>query len=128
MSTNHYFAEIGAWPSHVRSLARAYAVGFVLSLVLTITAYFLTTNRVLPEPSAIVVLLVLACVQFIVQLLCFLHLDSSGSRERLVILLSALVVVLILVSGSLWIMFNLNQRMMGDPAQMEQYMNAQQGI
>jgi heme/copper-type cytochrome/quinol oxidase subunit 4 len=59
----------------------------------------------------------------------FLHLAGRGaSRERLAIFAAALFIVAILVSGSLWIMFTLNGRMMPDTAQMEQYMNDQSGF
>jgi cytochrome o ubiquinol oxidase operon protein cyoD len=72
---------------------------------------------------------VLACVQFVVQVVYFLHLAEKGaSHERLLMLCLAGVVVAILVGGSVWIMLSLNGRMMPDQQQMEHYMQAQQGI
>ncbi len=125
----HYFEEIGAWPRDFRTLARSYVIGFVLSLIITLVAYVTAVDRLLQASPLIVVLLSLAGVQFIVQIMCFLHLDSaSASRERLIALGAILVIVLILVVGSLWIMTHLNERMMADPSQMEQYMQDQQGI
>ena len=38
------------------------------------------------------------------------------------------LVILILIAGSIWIMFSLNARMMPGTMQMEQYMQSQQGI
>jgi hypothetical protein len=38
------------------------------------------------------------------------------------------VIVGILLSGSIWIMFTLDQRMMPDAAQMTQYMDTQAGL
>jgi len=128
MNKNNYFEEIGVWP-HAGKLMRAYAVGFVLSLALTFLAYLMATHHVLPQLSLMIALIILACAQFGVQLMCFLHLGKeTASRERLIILSSATFIVLILVSGSLWIMFHLNERMMGNPTQMEQYMDDEQGI
>ena len=128
MSSNNYFEEIGAWP-HAGKLMRAYAIGLVLSLALTFGAYFIAVHHVLPQLSLMIALIILACAQFAVQLMCFLHLGKeTASRERLIILSSATLIVLILVSGSLWIMFHLNLRMMANPTQMEQYMDDQQGI
>ena len=125
----HYFEEIGAWPRDFGKLARSYVIGFVLSLFITLAAYGIAVYHVLPGTALIVVLLSLAGVQFIVQIKCFLHLDSgSASRERLIVLGAIIVIVLILVGGSLWVMTHLNARMMADPAQMEQYMQDQQGI
>jgi cytochrome o ubiquinol oxidase subunit IV len=129
MSTNDYFEKIGAWPEGSTKILRAYVVGFVLSLVLTFIAYFIVTHPSMPHNGILVALLALACVQFGVQVVCFLHLGKeTSSRERLIVLSAAILIVLILVSGSLWIMFTLNQRMGMDPAQMEQYMNDQEGI
>jgi cytochrome o ubiquinol oxidase operon protein cyoD len=129
MNTKNYFQEISAWPSHAHSILRAYVLGFLVSLLLTGVAYFITVQSAAPGISLYIALLVLACAQFAVQVICFLHLGSGhSSRERLIVLVCASVIVLILVSGSLWIMTHLNERMMMDPAAMQQYMDSQQGI
>lgn len=126
---NNYFEEIGLWPNESGKIIRAYVIGFVLSLALTLIAYWLTVTGQLPYNTALVVLIILALAQFVTQIVCFLHLGGKhSSGERLFILGGACLVVLILVSGSLWIMFTLNGRMMPDSAQMEQYMNDQEGI
>ncbi|HVM73755.1 MAG TPA: cytochrome o ubiquinol oxidase subunit IV [Candidatus Paceibacterota bacterium] len=129
MSINHYFEEVGGWPRDSKKLMRLYVVGFVLSLVLTLVAYALTTHHALVGTPLLVALMSLAGTQFIVQIICFLHLDrTAASRERLVALGALVLIVLILVVGSLWIMSHLNERMMADPQAMEQYMNNQSGI
>ncbi len=124
---NNYFEQIGLW--HGGKVIASYVIGFVFSLAITLLAYWLTVTGQLSHNTALVVLIILALIQFAVQVACFLHLggkDSSG--ERLFILAGACLVVLILVSGSIWIMFTLNSRMMPDSAQMQQYMNDQEGI
>jgi cytochrome o ubiquinol oxidase operon protein cyoD len=128
MKHSSYFEEIGAWPrSH--KIARAYVVGFVLSLALTLLAYSLAVQHSLPQQEFAGIVALLALVQFAVQLYCFLHLGSeSGSRERLLVLGAAVLIVGILISGSLWIMFSLNGRMTPDSGQMQQYMNDQGGF
>jgi len=104
-------------------------VGFIFSLVLTLAAYLLAIHHLFSFGTAVVVLLALVCVQFLVQIMCFLHIGKEkGNRDRTAILACGIVVVLILVSGSLWIMFSLDGRMMPNMQQMEQYMNAQDGI
>lgn len=129
MDTKNYFQEIGAWPRHSHSLLRAYALGFVVSLVLTATAYFVTVHAESSSTALYVALLVLACAQFVVQVMCFLHLGGErSSRDRLIVLCAASLIVLILVAGSLWIMTHLNERMMADPAAMQQYMDDQGGF
>jgi len=129
MSTNQYFEQIGAWPRESRSAARSYVIGFVFSLILTFAAYLLAVHSAWPQKAVLIALIVLACAQFLTQAICFLHLGrEDSSRDRTLVLCFASLIVLILVSGSLWIMFSLNERMSLSPAQMEQYMSDQEGI
>jgi cytochrome o ubiquinol oxidase operon protein cyoD len=129
MNTKNYFQEIDAWPQHTHSLLRAYVVGFLLSLALTIVAYLITVHSANTSTALYIGLLVLACSQFVVQVICFLHLGSGRhSRDRLIVLGCASLIVFILVVGSLWIMTHLNERMMADPSAMQDYMNSQDGF
>ena len=105
---------------------RRYVYGFVLSLVLTLAAYLLVqhhlaTHHVFPPDNVMVVLLmILALTQLMVQLIFFLHLGrESKPRWNLVIFLFAAMVVFILVAGSLWIMWNLNYHMAPVPSDQE---------
>lgn len=109
---------------------RSYVTGFVLSLVLTIGAYLLVTSHpALSSQDAFLAIAALACAQFAVQMKYFLHIGAwPASRDRLIAIGFAVVVVLIVVSGSLWIMDSLNARMMPSQVQMEQYMVNQTGI
>lgn len=100
-----------------------YIIGFVLSVVLTLAAYLAVTEEWL-EGAALVGLIVgLATVQFIVQVVFFLHLgDEAKPRWKLSAFLFTLLVLVIIVGGSLWIMANLNYNMMMTPEQMDEYM------
>ena len=54
-----------------------------------------------------------AVVQMLVHLHYFLHLDrSSSARWNVLALLFTLLIMFIFVGGSIWIMFDLNYRMM----------------
>lgn len=129
MSTNNYFTEIGVWPRGAHHMGAAYAVGFIVSLALTLGAYLLTVHHLMSAYALVPVLLVCACFQFVVQILNFLHVSGEpSSRDRLIILGCAGIIMFILVLGSMWIMTNLDSRMMQSPGQMEQYMTRQQGI
>ena len=115
--------------THSHITTANYLFGFILSLVLTITAYVVVVNHILPSEILIFVIAGLAIVQFVVQMIYFLHLGfGEDSRDRFLVLGFAGVIVTILVVGSLWIMNNLNQRMMPTQQQMDQYMNDQTGI
>ncbi|HEV7952183.1 MAG TPA: cytochrome o ubiquinol oxidase subunit IV [Candidatus Saccharimonadales bacterium] len=111
----------------------SYAVGFILSIALTVFAYALAVNDTFRDkwsPTMIaIVLAVLASIQLVVQLLFFLHLGSEPKpRWKLVSFIFAFIVLGIIVFGSLWIMFDLNSRMMMSPTDMMKYMNRQSGV
>jgi len=91
----------------------SYVVGFCLCIVLTLTSYFLVTEELLSGKTLIYAIAGLCLAQALIQLILFLHLDAkSNSSLNLFIFLFMALVVLIIVLGSLWIMYNLNYRMM----------------
>ncbi len=99
----------------IKGSTTGYVAGFMLSLLLTLTSYFLvsahrhSSNPLLSHKFSITAIVVLAIVQLIVQLIFFLHLDRENKpRWNLMIAVFAAIVVLIIVLGSLWIMKNLN--------------------
>ena len=93
----------------------SYTTGFVLSLALSVLAYFLVSRQILTGAALIASIIVLALVQLLVQLTFFLHLGKeSNPRWNLVVFLFSLLIVIILVGGSLWIMKNLNYHMTPD--------------
>lgn len=129
MSTKHYFESIGAWPHDSVHMERTYVLGFLASLVLTLGAYVVAVHHVLPREVIIPMILIFACLQFLVQVLNFLHVNGeTSSRERLVVLATSLIIMLVLVLGTMWIMTNLDARMMPEPEQVERYMTRQTGI
>jgi len=90
----------------------AYVTGFVISLLLTLLAYLLVTKDVVDAWLVIPAIVVLAVVQFVVQLVFFLHLGrETKPRWNLMAFLFMILVVFIVVAGSLWIMANLDYNM-----------------
>ena len=91
----------------------SYIVGFVLSLFLTLSAYFLATLGVLEKSTLIKTVVALGSLQVIVQLILFLHV---GQEEKpywnLIAFLFMVLVLFILVLGTMWIMNNLQERTM----------------
>ena len=104
-----------------------YIIGFVLSLLLTLVAYFLVVNELMSGTTLVLTLGLLALVQMIVQLTYFLHLgDEAGPRLKLVSFAFMAGILLIVVVGSVWIMDNLNDNMMNmSPQQKTDYMKTQ---
>jgi len=96
-----------------RGSTRSYAIGFLLSVVLTTLSFALVMSGVVSRPAALAGILVAAVVQILVHLHAFLHLDtSSAMRWNVLAFLFTLLIMTIFVGGTIWIMFNLNYRMM----------------
>lgn len=92
---------------------KSYIIGLVLSLILTFTAFILAGRHMMTTEHLYIFLMLLAVIQLFVQVVCFLRLNASPEgRWDLMPFLFAIVIVLVLVIGSMWIMFNLNYNMM----------------
>ena len=114
--------------SQRRSLV-SYTTGFVSSIGLTLLAYYLVTNEVFTGMTIAVIIVCLAIVQCLIQLLFFLHLaDEERPRWRLITLLAMLAIFCVVVFGSVWVMYDLNDRMMPTHEEMMQYMEKQEGF
>jgi cytochrome o ubiquinol oxidase operon protein cyoD len=101
-----------------------YIIGFVLSLIITLIAYFAVQDAWVSGFTLLALLSGLAVVQMIVQLVYFLHLgDEVGPRYQLASFLFMMGILLIIVVGSLWIMHHLNNNMMNmTPTEKSEYM------
>ena len=92
---------------------KPYLIGLALAVVLTAIPFALVATGVLPRQTTLVIIAVFAIMQILVHLTFFLHIDfKTTPRENLVALAFALVLIFIMVGGSLWIMFDLYNRMM----------------
>jgi cytochrome o ubiquinol oxidase operon protein cyoD len=107
---------------------KAYIIGFISSITLTLVAYFLVVNQSLSRTKLIVTIITLALVQFTLQLIYFLHLGTERKPRWKFLVFSFMVsVVLILVIGSIWIMDNLNYHMLTGH-NLEQHMKVEEGL
>ena len=90
-----------------------YAVGYASALVLTFSAFALVTWRWVTGTTAFGLVLALGLIQALVHVRCFLHVDlrRSSRDDRQLILFSTLI-VLLMVGGTLIVLFNLRMRMM----------------
>ena len=94
---------------------KSYVIGFFACLLLTAASFFLVSYQVLSSQNLIYTILGLATVQGIVQLLLFLHVGQEVKpRWETLALCFTVLILLVIVVGSLWIMFDLNGRMMPD--------------
>lgn len=115
MSAHHDTAGHGHHDEHVpHSTLKGYATGFVLALILTAIPFWLVMGKVFNSSStAGLVLLALAAVQIVVHMVYFLHMNTKveGGWSMLAMLFTVMVVV-IMLSGSIWVMYNMNHNMM----------------
>lgn len=92
---------------------KAYVIGYVGSMLLTLAAFGLLEVRLFSDAMTYVLLAALAIIQLYVQSSCFLSMNKSTAEGRLKLLpyLFTLLVIVILVTGTLWIMYNLDFNM-----------------
>lgn len=97
---------------------KPYLIGYTLSLILTLNAYFAVTQADKGITSGLFILLMsLAVTQLVLQILFFLHLGKEAKpRWNALAFITMIMVVLFIVVGSIWIMNNLDYNMMGKEA------------
>ena len=92
---------------------KSYAIGFILSVILTIIPFGLVMYPSLPKAMTLWIVLVFAVIQVLVHLVYFLHLDrSAAQRNNVIAFVFAALVIVLLVGLSLWIMFSIHTVMM----------------
>ena len=102
---SHYEAGHGSFKS--------YAIGFILSVILTLIPFGLVMYPSLPKDVTLWIVLAFAVIQVIVHLVYFLHLDrSAAQRNNVIAFIFAALVIVLLVGLSLWIMFSIHTVMM----------------
>ncbi|NLS07389.1 cytochrome o ubiquinol oxidase subunit IV [Rhizobium sp. P32RR-XVIII] len=93
---------------------KSYMTGFVLSVILTAIPFWLVMGNVFDSKSTTVALIMIfGAIQIVVHMIYFLHLDtkSEGGWNMMAFIFTLLIVVIAL-SGSLWVMYHLNANMM----------------
>lgn len=115
-------------PRHMSASYKSYVIGFVLSIISTLLAYFFVVNGLFPKDQLVYIILFIAVVQLVIQMVFFLHI-GRGSRWKLLTFVFTVLFVLIIVVGTIWVMNHLNYNMMHmSPDEMHQYMKENEGI
>jgi cytochrome o ubiquinol oxidase operon protein cyoD len=93
---------------------KEYAIGFVLSVILTAIPFWLVMAKVFDKSSTTaMVVLGFAAVQVIVHMVYFLHMNGkSEGGWTLLSTLFTLVLLVIIMAGSIWVMYHMNVNMM----------------
>ena len=96
-----------------RGSLKSYLTGFVLSLILTAIPFALVMSGALSSTAILAGIFSAGIVQILVHLHYFLHLDtSSAARWNMLAMIFTLLIMILFVGGSIWIMYDLNYRMM----------------
>ena len=99
---------------HDHGSYKSYITGFVLAVILTVIPFWAVMSGGF-DSKAVTIGVVIACAvaQVLVHMVYFLHMSSRAEEGwTLLSTLFTVVIVVIMLAGSLWVMFHLNQNMM----------------
>ncbi|MFS4436579.1 cytochrome o ubiquinol oxidase subunit IV [Paracoccaceae bacterium GXU_MW_L88] len=115
---DHHDEHVAQFPHGTK---RDYITGFILAAILTIIPFALVMSGgvVSPRTTAIIVL-ICAILQMGVHLVYFLHMSPKvESGWSVVSIAFTLILVIIVVAGTIWVMFNMDANMMPGMGQEE---------
>ncbi|MQA18211.1 cytochrome o ubiquinol oxidase subunit IV [Rugamonas rivuli] len=91
-----------------------YAIGFMLSVILTAIPFYLVMTKAFDKSSTTAaVILAFAAVQVVVHMVYFLHMNGKiEGGWSLLATMFTLVLLVIVLAGSIWVMYHMNVNMM----------------
>jgi cytochrome o ubiquinol oxidase subunit IV len=97
----------------IREGIQGYLLGFVFAALLTVASFYMVYTHLIWGPGIPVALATLAVAQIGVHLVFFLHITTAPDNTNNILALAfGILIVLLIMTGSLWIMYTLNLRMM----------------
>ena len=99
---------------HDHGSFKSYMTGFVLSVILTAIPFAVVMGGGFESRLLTAAVVVgLAVVQILVHMVCFLHMNTrSDEGWTMMALIFTVVILVIVLAGSLWVMFHMNTNMM----------------
>ena len=93
---------------------KGYLIGFVLSVILTAIPFWMVmTGAIDNKQATAIVIMAFAVVQIVVHMVFFLHMNTASEGGwSMLALIFTLILVVIVLTGSLWVMYHLNANMM----------------
>ncbi|HBD7058725.1 TPA: cytochrome o ubiquinol oxidase subunit IV [Legionella pneumophila] len=90
-----------------------YLVGFISCSFLTLLSFWVVMSHIFSKTEVLTLIFSSACIQFLVQVICFLRLSTQTQQGRTNVMtfLFTGVILTSIILGSLWIMWNLNYYM-----------------
>lgn len=117
-----HHAEADHHEEHPQGSMKGYVTGFLLAALLTIIPFWLVMADVFDNKTiTALAIMAFAAIQIVVHMIFFLHMNPrSEGGWTLLALGFTIIVVVITLSGSLWVMYHLNSNMMMAPHEMSQ--------
>ena len=113
MSAAAHHDEHGHDDVGYHATVKGYVIGFVLSVILTAIPFWLVMAKVLPPEATKFIILGFAAVQVVVHMIYFLHLNAKvESGWTMLSTVFTIIVVVIMLAGSIWVMYHMNANMM----------------
>lgn len=86
-----------------------YLAGVISCIILTLAAFGTVMAGTFSKTQSFLIIYLAACIQFIVQLVCFLRLNTQTEQGKMNVMAFVFtgIILLCVVFGSLWIMWNL---------------------
>ncbi len=110
---DHAHGDDHGHDSQAHGSLKGYLIGFGLSVVLTAIPFWLVMTGVLPAQATGFIVVAFAAVQIVVHMVFFLHMTGKAEGGwSMLALLFTIIIVVITLSGSLWVMYHLNTNMM----------------
>lgn len=90
-----------------------YCIGFILSLIFTIIPFYIIQHNCFEQQTSYIIVIFCAITQIYIHLIYFLHLNQiSNQMWNIISLIFTTFIVLILITGSIWIMTHLHHNLM----------------
>lgn len=93
---------------------KSYLIGFALSVLLTAVPFAIVmADGIVGAQTAAGICMVFAVVQILVHMVYFLHMNTKSENGwTMMALIFTVIVVVIALTGSLWVMYHMNANMM----------------
>lgn len=104
---------------------KSYLIGFVLSVILTVIPFWVVMGEPLDSKGiAVAIIFILGGAQMLVHIHYFLHVSLKAEEGWQAMSMGLTILLLVIVlSGSIWVMFNLQENMMPAHEQIERVRN-----
>ncbi|MFT6836207.1 MAG: cytochrome o ubiquinol oxidase operon protein cyoD [Francisellaceae bacterium] len=102
-----------AKPEKAKMLLKSYIFGFTLTLISVLLAYWFVQSEIFTGKPLFFALAVIAIAQFLIQVIFYMRLNDNKDDEKWSsrTLNFTLIILAIIISGNLWILYNLNYNM-----------------